>query len=59
MLNVLFSDEKKFNLDGLDDWAYYWYDIRKEPQTFFSGQQGRDYFIVSGLFSSNGTRGRN
>ena len=40
-LNVLFSDEKKFNLDGPNGgWAYYWYDIPKEPQIFFSRQQG-------------------
>ena len=54
-LSVLFSDKKRLNLDGPDGWAYYWYDICKKPQTFFSRQQGRGSGMLKGVFSYNGT----
>lgn len=52
--SVIFSDEKKWNLDGPDGWAYYWHDLRKEPKTIFSRQQGGKSVMVWGAFGFNG-----
>ncbi len=52
--SVIFSDEKKFNLDGPDGWKFYWHDLRKEPQYFQKRVQGGGSVMVWGAFGSAG-----
>ncbi|KAH9118431.1 hypothetical protein LEN26_012103, partial [Aphanomyces euteiches] len=51
---IVFSDEKKFNLDGPDCLQYYWHDLRKEEQTFMSRQNGGGSVMIWAGFSSKG-----
>lgn len=44
--NVIFSDEKKFNLDGPDGYQYYWHDLRKERETMYSRNFGGGTVMV-------------
>lgn len=52
--NVIFSDEKKFNLDGPDGVQCYWHDLRTEPETCFSRQQGGGSLMVWAGFGHGG-----
>ncbi|CDF32825.1 unnamed protein product [Chondrus crispus] len=49
--NVVWSDEKKFNLDGPDGFAFYWHYLRKDRKVFSKRQQGGDLVMVWGAFS--------
>ena len=51
---IVWSDEKKFNLDGPDGIRYYWHDLRKEPKTFSKRQFGGGSLMIWGAFV-NGT----
>lgn len=45
---IIFSDEKKFNLDGPDGFAYYWHDLRREKKIFSKRQSGGGSVMVWG-----------
>jgi transposase len=44
--SVLFSDERKFNLDGPDGYSFYWHDIRKEERIFSKRNFGGGSLMV-------------
>lgn len=52
--NVIFSDEKKFNLDGPDGFQYYWRDLRKEKEVRMSRNFGGGTLMIWGAFSFHG-----
>lgn len=54
-MKIVFSDEKKFNLDGPDGFRDYWRDLRKEPMYFSKRNFGGGSLMVWGAFSSSGT----
>ncbi len=53
---AVFSNEKKFNLDGPDGYAYYWHDLRKEERIFSKRCFGGGSLMVLGNFGFNGGR---
>ena len=52
--NIVWSDEKKFNLDGPDGFRYYWHDLRKEERILSKRQQGGGSLMVWASFGYNG-----
>ncbi|GBN99578.1 Transposable element Tc3 transposase [Araneus ventricosus] len=54
---VLFSDDKKWNLDGPDGNIKYWHDLRKEHRSFFSRQSGGGSVMVWSVVGFNGQAG--
>lgn len=52
--NVIFSDEKKFNLDGPDGFAYYWHDARRNERIFSRQQGGGQSLMIWAAFSQKG-----
>ena len=52
--NIIFSDEKKFNLDGPDGSAYYWRCIGEDEKFFSKRQGGGGSVMVWGGMSSAG-----
>jgi transposase len=52
--SCVFSDEKKFNLDGPDGLQFYWHDLAKEKEIFSKRQSGGGSVMVWGAFCSQG-----
>uniref|UniRef100_A0A8R1ICI9 Tc1-like transposase DDE domain-containing protein n=1 Tax=Caenorhabditis japonica TaxID=281687 RepID=A0A8R1ICI9_CAEJA len=51
---IIFSDEKKFNLDGPDGYKSYWHDLRKDKLFFSKRNFGGGSVMVWGAFSVAG-----
>lgn len=51
---MIWSDEKKFKLDGPDGYRYYWHDIRKEKQYLSRRSYGGGGVMVWAGFCSRG-----
>ena len=52
---IIFSDEKKFNLDGPDGLSYYGHDLRKEEKILSRRQMCGGSLIIWRAFSERGT----
>ncbi|CDF37795.1 unnamed protein product [Chondrus crispus] len=53
---IIFSDEKKFNLDGPDGCHYYWHELRKEKKVLSRRHQGCDSLMIWSCFSYYGRK---
>ncbi|KAF0704885.1 hypothetical protein AaE_014720 [Aphanomyces astaci] len=51
---IIWSDEKKFNLDGPDGMQCYWRDLRFDKESFFSRKFGGRSVMVWAAFSADG-----
>lgn len=52
--NIIFSDEKKFNLDGPDGLSYYWHHLEDKREVTMSRNFGGGTLMVWAAFSYNG-----
>jgi transposase len=50
----IFTDEKKFNLDGPDGYNYYWHTIGSPPLYYSSNASAKKYVMIWGGISKNG-----
>lgn len=51
---VIFSDEKRFNLDGPDAYKDYWRDLRRPPRETVRRQNGGGSVMIWAAFSAKG-----
>ena len=51
--DVVFTDEKKWNLDGPSGFHCYWHDLRKEKKIFKKRQSGGGSVMTWGTFCFN------
>ncbi|CAK9803449.1 Transposable element Tc3 transposase [Anthophora quadrimaculata] len=51
---VIFSDEKKFNLDGPDGFQYYWHDLRDQKEVKMSRNYGGGSVMIWAAIGYNG-----
>lgn len=50
--SIIFSDEKRFCLDGPDGYKYYWHDIRKEKRICSKNQYSQGVMVWIGISNS-------
>ena len=53
-MRTIFSDEKRFCLDGPDEFSHHWTDKRLDPRYFSTRQNGGGGVMIWGCFSAAG-----